>query len=265
MVHERRANAMLRVGAAISTGAMLLGIDNTSVHSSEQTNNFSSEFETSEYRLFDYKWEKNDLGITSDIPELDQFANEALGKWAEVSGVRQIEGEDMTVSLIDEKPGDWASNFIAGARIKYVGNVIVGCEIEILREVYNNRLLKDRKKLLLHEIGHCLGIDHSEKYSVVNHLAIQAEKLTEDDIEAIQALYGPPEPPEPEFPQDLLKPGWNLVTWGMSDISAEKCECEAVYHWVPESGFWERWGKGLPRKANTLNSLKEGEVYWIEK
>lgn len=47
-------------------------------------------------------------------------------------------------------------------------------------------------KLLIHELGHCLGLDHTENPSIMSVRPVGGLTWTPDDIMGIQSLYGPP-------------------------------------------------------------------------
>ena len=55
-----------------------------------------------------------------------------------------------------------------------------------------------------HELGHALGIDHSDKRSALMYPKFHVRwlvdvKLDKDDIQAIQSLYGKPGLPRPQY------------------------------------------------------------------
>ena len=61
----------------------------------------------------------------------------------------------------------------------------------------------DLRSVLLHELGHAFGLDHSESGTVMQPYLDAGEtvrSLTADDIEGMRTLYGVPEPPETQSP-----------------------------------------------------------------
>ncbi len=55
----------------------------------------------------------------------------------------------------------------------------------------------DIRRVLLHELGHGLGLNHSDGDNVMSSITSDRETLSNDDIAGIQALYGVPTAPPP--------------------------------------------------------------------
>ncbi len=55
----------------------------------------------------------------------------------------------------------------------------------------------DVRRVLIHELGHGMGLNHSEGDNVMSPITSDREALSSDDIAGIQALYGVPATPPP--------------------------------------------------------------------
>ena len=106
---------------------------------------------------------------------------------------------------------DGKRGILASARYPSSGGDIFFDDEELWRfESYNSYLsvfYKEINFLLIatHELGHALGLEHSEKVRAVmtpdDRTLYQVGKvrLDVDDVQAIQALYGAPGQPRPKF------------------------------------------------------------------
>jgi hypothetical protein len=72
----------------------------------------------------------------------------------------------------------------------------------------------------------------------------------------------------PTTPSLPLLPGANLLTWPGSDASpaqlfASQAGVRMVYAYDVATGRWLRYSSLLPEFANTLKTMKQGQVYWF--
>ena len=100
--------------------------------------------------------------------------------------------------------------------------------------------------LLLHELLHVLGIGHSNNpYSIMNYSSLSFEHLLQDDIDALQALYGPPD----EFIS------YNPL------IDSEKIEDTPLLSLYPSDiGFYVTPPSGSVSAGQLISSLREESV-----
>lgn len=79
----------------------------------------------------------------------------------------------------------------------------------------------------------------------------------------------PPAPTASPTPRSLaLSPGANLVSWPNSTTSASAAFQGAagisiVYAWDAANGAWQRYGPGLPPYVNSLQTVTEGQAFWV--
>ena len=153
--------------------------------------------------------------------EARQLVREAFAAWSAVSGVTFVEVQDSPSANIrmgwqSGSQSDGRGDTVAEATTWYIGNetqqvaivfdsadLVTGSWVQIVNGVhssgyyYNEELFYDAA---LHEIGHAIGIDHSDSpNAVMSGLPatpyfdqVGRDQLTPDDVAAAQALWGEP-------------------------------------------------------------------------
>lgn len=145
----------------------------------------------------------------------------------------------------------------------------------------------DWRTVVLHELGHMAGLEHSCPVPFGPCTAAEADavmfyqyrgvmrSLAADDIAGISALYpvgsnpaptpgaDPTPTPLPEFPV-FLEAGWNLLV--LPDVSvpalAAGLPClRAVYSF--ERGVWLSWIRGAPAAIQELSEVGPERGYWL--
>ena len=69
-----------------------------------------------------------------------------------------------------------------------------------LRVAPSGYALGDLRRVLLHELGHAMGLNHSAADAIMSEDASDLEVLTGDDVAGAQAMYGAPATPPPPPP-----------------------------------------------------------------
>jgi hypothetical protein len=150
----------------------------------------------------------------------------------------------------------------------------------------------DWRTVILHELGHMAGLEHScpvpfgpctdAEADAVMYFQYRGilRHLADDDFAGIRALYPvtsatptpnatpapgaiPTPTPFPEFPV-VLERGWNLVLLpeGSAASVAEALTCVAAIYTQVE-GDWVSFIPGVPGPLQTLTELQAGRAYWV--
>ncbi len=92
--------------------------------------------------------------------------------------------------VIDICAGDSSGTSSGYAKPKVSGSKITGCEI--VYEKKNHESLKDFLRVITHELGHCIGLDHPQEleHSIMSYYADRNYyRLQIDDIIGIRHIY----------------------------------------------------------------------------
>ena len=129
-----------------------------------------------------------------DVCVLDQTdgmpVTEAVEAFSEVPvslEVRDSCAGDQTVVVlvIEDETADWAASTETSAVGEPEG------EAWLRLNVAHDQAEESWRQLLVHELGHAVGLAHTAKYSVMNvSLVYQLDGLTPADVAVLEALYG---------------------------------------------------------------------------
>jgi hypothetical protein len=135
----------------------------------------------------------------------------------------------------------------------------------------------EARSVLLHELGHMAGLDHScalfacseAEQDAVMYFQYRGPKHepAADDIAGLAARYPVGATPDGGQPLTLelsLQPGWLLTVLPPGPIGAamDGLACaDAVYSYDGES--WQSWLRGAPAMLQDLTTVLPGAAYWV--
>lgn len=152
--------------------------------------------ETSAYQLFSFKVETT--AVTHAGP-LDGYLAEALREWGAYSAV--TDGGPGRMLVVDFDEADLPDGYAGEAHPidqdgdfpGLPGDYVASCRIAVSSAIWSSSSETDRQRLITHEVGHCLGIAHSDiRFTLMEPRQAAGEPhgpMTCDDAAAIAKLY----------------------------------------------------------------------------
>lgn len=139
------------------------------------------------YVLKDYKWQALPATYVTD-PGMEEETAAAISRWSAVSGFRAVPGgEGSQIEVRLAFPDDHEYGGVA--LIWAADGAFTHCRINVNPDRWAADYPGDRMTILTHEMGHCMGIGHSDVPGSIMSTA-NGSTLTADDVAAARALYG---------------------------------------------------------------------------
>lgn len=139
------------------------------------------------------RWESLPVTYVTD-PGLEAETAAAISRWSAVSGFRAVPGVDgqgWEGAQIEVRLGFPDDHQYGGVALIWAsGGAFTHCRINVNPDRWVVDYPGDRMTILLHEMGHCLGLAHSDVAGSIMSTA-NGSTLTVDDVAAARALYGP--------------------------------------------------------------------------
>jgi hypothetical protein len=150
------------------------------------------------FKLLGSKWDKKELGYTADAA-VQGYADSGMAAWAGVSGITAVRGgNDIEVVVKPLLPPITYAGQPAQSNLTQGGGRITRCEVRLDPVYFFQQSEAGRAASVTHELGHCLGLDHSEVPSVMMNPSFYS--FSADDAAGAIFLYGPQDalaPPPP--------------------------------------------------------------------
>lgn len=227
------------------------------------------------YRLLGTRWDRPTLGYTADAA-VAGYADAGFAQWLHGSPLSaSAGGSDIEIRVRPLAPPIFYEGQPAQANLDQQGTRIVHCEVRLDPDFFFRLSEAGRQNTVTHEIGHCLGLNHSDQPGIMMNPLLYS--FSADDAAGLAAIYGSataslsPVPAaatpraaaadaRPMAPPLRLESGWNLVTWDGAESEPSACGCTWVYALV--GGSWQHWSATGPGYANSLQRLRAGVAYW---
>ena len=144
------------------------------------------------YHPHGFRWESNTPGYTADASVAGYTAS-AVSQWAAVSAIRPVHGgSEIRVVVAPLLSPIAYEGQPAQANVKSSGGKIFLCEVRLDPVHFFALPEAARQNTVTHEIGHCIGLNHSDKPGVMKNPLFY--DFSADDATGAAVLYGAPWP-----------------------------------------------------------------------
>lgn len=148
----------------------------------------------------DLRWEKTDFTVYITQNPKMYIMKKAFGRWQSATNrfvtfkfVDNPNNADMSADFVEQLPGQAVGicrteyKTLAGEPVE-----ILKADIQLANKNLYKRILTDDEyyRVMLHEIGHALGLPHSEKLnSIMKQYSNEIINISIDDRKALKELY----------------------------------------------------------------------------
>lgn len=142
------------------------------------------------YTAHGFRWKTPVVGYSVGDARVQAYSDEAMRLWSEPSMLRAAPGGGDIRIVVDplKEPIHYAGQ-PAQANVQHAGGWISSCEVRLDPVHYFNLEPGIRQAVLTHEVGHCMGLDHSKEPSIMQSPYLYT--FGADDAEGMRGLYGP--------------------------------------------------------------------------
>lgn len=144
------------------------------------------------YRFIGGRWEKSTLGYTAD-PAVMGYTESGMNAWASVADIKPVKGgSDIEVVIAPLLAPIYYPGQPAQANVTQPNGRITHCEVRLDPTAFTALNEASRAATVVHELGHCLGLDHSDQVSIMMNPYFY--EFGADDAAGAIALFGPAHP-----------------------------------------------------------------------
>ena len=138
------------------------------------------------FSTYNGRWEDPTL-THSEPAELAPYVTGAFAEWATAAPIRDAGTGDDVVFEWGDPLGDWGGqSTLMGSETD--STRYVHCTVTLDRAWWDSHGEDARRWLVLHELGHCFGLDHSQ--GGVMDPAGSYTTIQPDDVAGIRSIYG---------------------------------------------------------------------------